>query len=75
MLTTKQAVELVSRAAFRPFDEQDGYAFAGVEDPEAQIAEVDGYVIIADGGEYVFITLDETGSTVPNPTEQRLTIL
>jgi hypothetical protein len=55
-MNVAQALQLVARTEFRPFDAADFDGFAGVENENAMIGENGDYVIIIDGETIYFQT-------------------
>jgi len=46
-----EALVLVAKAQFRPFDKSDYDSFAGVQSPNPYVGEYEDYLIIIDGSE------------------------
>lgn len=64
-----------TRPAFRPFDNSDFDAFAGVESDNPQIAFHENDTLVLDGNRLEWITADADAFSVELPTEAIATLV
>lgn len=58
-----EALKLVAKTKFRPFDNIDWYAFAGCESDDPFIGEIDDITVVIDGDTIMFNRFGEETET------------